>query len=72
MRDLVMRVILTISILGLLFLALHAQAENRKASEPTGEQYVKIWDEGYYESKVDDCEQGFQLACDWLADSNTE
>ncbi|MFD0407267.1 hypothetical protein [Kitasatospora sp. NPDC127116] len=31
---------------------------------------VTVFNDGFYESKFDDCEQGFQAACEWLKESN--
>lgn len=28
---------------------------------------VRPFNDGFYDSKYDDCQQGFQPACDWLA-----
>lgn len=33
---------------------------------PTVDQ-VAVFNEGFLESKEDDCDQGFKAACDWLA-----
>ncbi|MBD0689628.1 hypothetical protein [Streptomyces sp. CBMA123] len=31
---------------------------------------VTVFNDGFYESKHDDCEQGFQAACEWLKAAN--
>ncbi|WP_340376639.1 hypothetical protein U5640_16975 [Streptomyces sp. SS7] len=31
--------------------------------------HVSAFNDGFTESKADDCEQGFQLACSWLAET---
>jgi hypothetical protein len=33
---------------------------------PAPASHTVTWNEGFADSKQDDCEQGFQAACDWL------
>jgi hypothetical protein len=30
---------------------------------------VQTWNQGFADSKQDDCEQGFKPACDWLTNN---
>ncbi|MFJ8699496.1 hypothetical protein [Streptomyces ardesiacus] len=32
--------------------------------------HVAVFNDGFTESKQDDCDQGFQPACDWLSHNN--
>jgi hypothetical protein len=36
-------------------------------AQPTS--HTVTWNEGFADSKQDDCEQGFKPACDWLANN---
>ncbi|MFD4608245.1 hypothetical protein ACFWOT_09025 [Streptomyces sp. NPDC058440] len=47
--------------------ALVGCASHEASEMPT--QTVDAYNEGFAESKVDDCEQGFQPACDWIANN---
>ncbi|MYX26091.1 hypothetical protein GTY75_05305 [Streptomyces sp. SID8381] len=44
-----------------------------KTSDPQPkpqDTYVSQFNNGFVDAKQDDCEQGFQLACEWLATSH--
>jgi hypothetical protein len=36
-------------------------------AQPTS--HVQTWNQGFADSKQDDCEQGFKPACDWLTNN---
>ncbi|MFD4646360.1 hypothetical protein [Streptomyces sp. NPDC058441] len=41
------------------------RADPNAPAQPTS--HVKSWNQGFADSKQDDCEQGFKPACAWLA-----
>ncbi|MFF3006332.1 hypothetical protein ACFVTF_26410 [Kitasatospora sp. NPDC057940] len=44
-----------------------AQFQSHLTTEPPEPPFVTIFNDGFTESKVDDCEQGFAPACHWLS-----
>jgi uncharacterized membrane protein len=51
-----------------LFLAGHATAASADTAPKT--DHVSTWNDGFADSKQDDCDMGFAPACSWLAETH--